>query len=169
MAQTYPGSTTDHAAQLRAALKARGWTGRDVSVRADSYSMGSSIRVVIKNPAVPLAAVQALAQAHERVDRDQWGEILSGGNRFVDVSYSPEALAALADRQLLAVFSAAARLDSHGRDTRVLEAIGETGYLLGRGYHGWGYSLYHTDRGHVQRADDLAHLASHLAIALQAA
>src|SRR3990172_7924212 len=89
-------STVERAAEIRKQLKAKGWTSRQVSVKSDLYSMGSTIRVVIKDAGVPLSVVEAIADAHERIDRDQYGEILSGGNRFVDVKYSSEALAPLA-------------------------------------------------------------------------
>lgn len=164
----HPGSTTDRAAQIRAALKAKGWTSRDVSVRAEYYSMGSSIHVVIKNPDVPLAPVEAEANAHEKIDRDQWGDILSGGNRYVHVNYSSEANAALARRHMDAMTAAAAVLDSYGQDSNALVDIGATGFRLGRGHNGWGYSLW-GDGGHIQTANEAAHLAALLAIKLQAA
>lgn len=82
-------SCTEAAALIRAALKARGWSSRKVSVRAESYSMGSSLHVVIKDASVPLLEVKAIAEEHERISYDSCsGEILSGGNRFVNVSYS---------------------------------------------------------------------------------
>lgn len=79
--------TTERAAEIRKELKAKGWNTRQVSVRTHLYSMGSSIYVTIKNPAIPLNEVKAIANAHERIDRDQFGDILSGGNRFVFVKY----------------------------------------------------------------------------------
>lgn len=89
------GTTTQAAAAIRGELKARGWSARAVSVRSDSYSMGSAIRVVVRDASVPISVVREIANAHERVSRDASGEILSGGNRFVDVDYSSEALASL--------------------------------------------------------------------------
>lgn len=83
--------------RIRTELKALfGWTSRDVSVRADSYSMGSTIRVTIKTARVIAAEVERIANSEEDVRRDHTGEILCGGNRFVDVSYSDELMAALA-------------------------------------------------------------------------
>lgn len=162
---TYPGSTTDRAAQLRAALKAKGWTSRDVSVRAEYYSMGSSIHVVIKNPDVPFAPVEEAANQHERIDRDGFGEILSGGNRFVHVSYSPTADAALAARYTDAVSTAARELDALTEANRLIP-IGATGFMVGRGANGWGYSLW-GDGGHIQTANTPDYFASILAIRLQ--
>jgi len=80
--------STQTAATIRAAIKALGFGSKDVSVRADNYSMGSSVYVVVKNGAISLDAIRRVAKNHERVDRDQWGEILNGGNTFVDVTYS---------------------------------------------------------------------------------
>src|SRR5690242_8810015 len=87
---------TARAAAIRAALKAQhGWTSRDVSVRAESFSMGSALRVKIKNPAVSLTAVRVIAREFETVSRcEQTGEVLSGGNTYLDVEYSYEVLAA---------------------------------------------------------------------------
>lgn len=159
-----PGSATDRAAQIRAALKAKGWSSRDVSVRAEYYSMGSSIYVVIKNPDVPLIPVEDAANQHERIDRDQWGEILSGGNRFVFVRYSLEASELLAARYVDVVTAAAKDLDADP-NTNCLFPIGTTGFLIGRGANGWGYSLWKD--GHIQTANAPEHLATLLAVKLQ--
>lgn len=75
------------AAHLRAALKRElGLTSRDVSVRTDRYSMGSSIDVVVRSLDARVSDVQAIANRYASVSRDSSGEILGGGNRFVDVS-----------------------------------------------------------------------------------
>lgn len=97
----------ESAAEIRAALKSRGISSRQVSVRADSYSMGSAVRIEIKDASVPLARVKAAAMKHERIDRDQWGEILNGGNRYVDIHYTSEARKALAEPWIPAAKAAA--------------------------------------------------------------
>ena len=159
------GSTTERSAQIRAALKAQGWTSRDVSVRSQYYSMGSSIHVRINNADVPLAAVETIANAHERIDRDGFGEILSGGNRFVHVAYSTAAHAALAARYADVVGAAATELDATP-DTNRLIPIGATGFLIGRGYNGYGYSLW-GHGAHIQAAESVDYLAAILAVRLQ--
>lgn len=78
---------TEDAAAVSAALKAKGLGRKHVSVRSDQYSMGSSLRIRVLDPAVRIADVRAIAETKERIDRDQFGEILSGGNRFVFVEY----------------------------------------------------------------------------------
>src|SRR3972149_5470657 len=81
--------TTKAASEIRAALKAaHGWTSKQVSVRNESYSMGSSVHVVIKDAEVALREVSRIATAHENIYRDDSGEILSGGNSYVHVSYA---------------------------------------------------------------------------------
>lgn len=91
------GSAVEAAASIRQALKAKHITARQVSVRADQYSMGSTIHVRIKDSTVRKAVVEEIANAHEIVHRDSSsGEILCGGNRFVDVGYTEEAFAPLA-------------------------------------------------------------------------
>ncbi len=139
-------STTERAAIIRAALKAKGWTGRDVSVRADYYSMGSSIDIRIKNPAVPSAIVKKIAEEHERIHRCEiTGEILGGGNRYVSVTYTSEALAALAKpyaervRQILT--------ERPISDTS-LYAIEGTPFLLGHSDEHRA-TLWHKDSGHL--------------------
>ena len=159
-------STRDHAAQLRAALKSKGWNSRDVSIRADSYSLGSSIRVVIKNPAVPLHVVKRLAETHENIHRDEHGEILGGGNRFVDVSYSTAAIEILARQHIEALETAETALRT-ARENALIP-IGSTGHFLGHAYNGNGVSLW-SETSHVQSANTIEYLASVLAIRLQEA
>jgi hypothetical protein len=84
---------------IRSALKAAGYGKADVSVHNDSYSMGSTVYVKIKRPEISLSKVESLAEPFARVDRDsQTGEILGGGNCFVDVAYADGALDAAAAR-----------------------------------------------------------------------
>ncbi len=143
-------STTDRAAVIRQELKRKhGWTSRDVSVRADNYSMGSAIRVSIKNADVSKAIVQAVAEQHEDISRDDYsGEILSGGNRFVTVGYSHEACNVLRARTIDAVRAAEQELD--GVSDNCLVDIAGTPYMLGRGHHGrgYGFSIWKKDAGH---------------------
>lgn len=80
-------TTTQAAQEIRNALKAKGINSRAVSVKCDQYSMGSSIRVSIKTLAVSLGDVRSIALKHELVRRDESGEILGGGNRFISVEY----------------------------------------------------------------------------------
>lgn len=131
--------TTERAAMIRAELKAKHkWSGRDVSVKADHFSMGSAIRISIKNPAVPLQAVKDIALEHESISRDDSGEILSGGNRYVDIGYSSEAREALAAQHLPAVQAAAEKLQA---EPGYLFPVEGSGFLLGAGHHGLGYGF----------------------------
>jgi hypothetical protein len=86
-------NATEYAAQIRSTLKkAHGWSSRQVSVRSEYFSMGSSIDVIVKDPAIPLPVVKAVAEQAESIRRcEVTGEILSGGNRYVSVRYSHEA------------------------------------------------------------------------------
>lgn len=84
-------------ATIRKALKAMGYSSRDISVRGESYSMGSSITVTVKVRGVDLKAIKAVAEQAQRIDRCEiTGEILSGGNRFVEVDYAWELVRELA-------------------------------------------------------------------------
>jgi hypothetical protein len=154
--------TTERAAIIRKALKVQhGWTSRDVSVRADHFSMGSAIRVRINNPDVSLAAVKAIAEDHEKIDRDQFGEILNGGNRYVTVSYSHDAAEALADRFIAHVNVAVAARE--GANDRTLIPIPNTAYLLGLGQNGYGFSLW-TNGGHAGEVMDARGAALYVAV-----
>jgi len=95
-------ATTKEAAQvIRSELKAAGIAARSVSVRIDCYSMGSSIKVTIKDPTVSKSKVEAIANRQSRVRRDDLtGEILCGGNRFVDVEYCRDMTAPLSAKVL---------------------------------------------------------------------
>jgi hypothetical protein len=75
-------TAAETAKKIRVALKAK-FPSVKFSVRSDSYSMGSSVRVAWTDG--PTAKqVEAIAQPHENVHRDDAsGEILSGGNRYI--------------------------------------------------------------------------------------
>lgn len=96
MTTTYTTAAQD-AAAIRKAFKAKGWTSRDISVRSDSYSMGSSIDIKVKRRGIDLATVKAIAETFERVRRcELTGETLSGGNRFVSVGYDYDLVSGIA-------------------------------------------------------------------------
>jgi len=86
--------TTKEIAQgIRKALKSRGWSARQVSVRVRHLGVDSGLAVKVRDAGVPLAEVREIAKSHESVDRDsETGEILLGGNLYVDVDYTSEAL-----------------------------------------------------------------------------
>lgn len=108
-------STTDHAAEIRAAYKARGWSNRKVSVRAEYFSLGSSIHVEIKHPEVDETEATRIAEEAESIRRCEiTGEILSGGNRYVSVSHSPECEKAMAAPYVEAVEEALRTLAEGG-------------------------------------------------------
>lgn len=134
--------TTDHAAAIRQTLKTFGITSRQVSVKTDVYSMGSSIRVSIKDPAISSQLVTMVAEGHESISRDQFGEILSGGNRFVFVGYSHEAAKALAAPYIAAVEAAVAQVV----DNTLIPVAGLADCLVGR--HGHITTLWGKD-GHI--------------------
>jgi hypothetical protein len=124
-------NATEYAAQIRSTLKkAHGWSSRQVSVRSEYFSMGSSIDVIVKDPAIPLPAVKEVAEGAESIRRcEVSGEILSGGNRYVSVRYSHEAQQTIGARYLEAVQKA---VDAVTPGSSRLEPIGDTGFLVGR-------------------------------------
>jgi hypothetical protein len=124
-------NATEHAAQIRSTLKkSHGWTSRQVSVRAEYFSLGSSIDVIVKDPAIPLPVVKAVAEQAESIRRCEIsGEILGGGNRYVSVRYSHEAQATIGARYVEAVQRA---IEAVAPESNRLEPIGDTGFLVGR-------------------------------------
>lgn len=128
---TFASPSLDTAAAakiIRSELRrVHGWTSRDVSVRIDRYSMGSSIRVSIRRLDIPLAEVERIAGRHERVRYCQvTGEILSGGNMYVSTSYSHEALDAAAE-PIAAALRVAGRVKIRGTEISIEPAPGKPG------------------------------------------
>ncbi len=74
---------------IRKKLKEKGITSRQVSVRTDH----GSINCHIKDLTIPKELVEKIAQPYEHVRRCEYsGDILSGGNTFVFVSFDWQAL-----------------------------------------------------------------------------
>jgi hypothetical protein len=83
MAQTISeyADVTDVAKQIRTALR-ESFPGVKFSVRCERYSLGESIHVGWTN-GPETADVHPILNRFEHVRRDQWGETLNGGNRYV--------------------------------------------------------------------------------------
>jgi len=80
-------TNTTPAQTLRAALKAAGFNARRVTVRQSH----SSLYVSIRDAGASLSEVEAIANKFSVVRRcEATGEILSGGNTFVNVAYTDE-------------------------------------------------------------------------------
>lgn len=147
-------STVSRAAEIRKALKAHGWTSRDVSVRSDIYSMGSSIDIRIKNADVPSAVVKALASGHESIRYDEYsGEILSGGNRYVSVVYDEVASNVHRDRYLAVVEAAVAKISGS-----FIIPVEGTPFGVATGSNGWGVSVWgeHSHKAATMNAAEAA-------------
>lgn len=75
--------------RCRAALKAAGYTTRQVTVRDRGNHMYTSLHVTIRDASVRASAIAEIASSFRDVRRDSMtDEILSGGNTFVDVEYT---------------------------------------------------------------------------------
>ena len=158
-------TTTEHAAHIRQTLKTRhGWSSRDVSVRADYYSMGSSIRIHIKNPNVSSEAVKAIAEQAEHIDYCAYsGEILGGGNTYVHVRYSHEAQTIIGRRWTDAVQRAVNVVEP---GSNVLQPVEGTEFLVGRP-HQYRITLWDRDRylGEGGNVDQIAETIGALMVA----
>jgi len=107
---------TSPANQIRADLKAAGYKTTQVSVRHHHYSMGSTIHVTIRDEAVDHDEVERIAKGEERISRDEMtGEILCGGNRFVDIHYSSKLESIWAERYAADALAAAAQAEANHR------------------------------------------------------
>lgn len=89
--------TNAPAARLRLALRAAGYNARQVTVRDGGGSMSTALKVTVRVAGVSVSAIEKIAGAMRQVRHcAATGEILSGGNTFVDVAYAPEVYASLA-------------------------------------------------------------------------
>lgn len=95
-------STKEAAARIRAFLKKeKGWNARDVTIRTEYFSMGSSIHATIRNARVPGHELKAILESGEQIHRDEYtGEILGGGNRYVHLHWTEEVQEILARRHV---------------------------------------------------------------------
>lgn len=84
------------AKQIRDGLKVLGLSSRQVSVQADSN--GANVR--IKDFSVNFNQVKELAKQFEEIRRCEYsGDILSGGNTYISISYDWQAEKALKESQ----------------------------------------------------------------------
>lgn len=90
--QTSPANlpTKEKGKWLREEFKKIGYNSRKISVKVDSYSMGSSIDVTIKSPDVKMTddcKIQEIINNVEKIHRcSASGEILSGGNTYTNLN-----------------------------------------------------------------------------------
>lgn len=163
-------STTEHAAYIRHTLKSEhGWNSRHVSVKARYYSMGSSIDVRIKDASVALDVVEAIANKAERIDRCEYsGEILSGGNRYVHVSYDADVLQAMGKAYEPAVEAASAELKTLPANRLV--TIEGVPFMIGTTGNGYGLSVWSTGEygSHIRDCYDVSEVARLIAIRMTA-
>lgn len=127
-------STKEAAARIRAMLKEKkGWNAKDVTIRTEYFSMGSSIHATIRNARVPGHELERILESGERIHRCEYsGEILGGGNRYVHLHYTEEVQEILARRHIDALQTALGRLDD--REENELEPIAGTDPMA---YLGW--------------------------------
>lgn len=139
-------SPAESARLIRAELKTRyGWTSRQVSVKSDSFSLGSSIDITIKAPGIPVKVVEEVANGQERIHRcKHTGEILGGANRYVSVSLDWE----LVRREGLKLVAWVEETPIHPSQLRIVEVCGER-YYIGRTHETHGYSVRSANSGFI--------------------
>lgn len=134
------GSTKEIAGMLRAEYKRIGWGSKDIGVRISLFSMGSSIDVRVRSPRVDIGQARKLAEECERIDRDHFGEILGGANRYVHFAIEQSVRDALGEPFKTAVAAAAERVSKPDYPANQMEQAGP-GALLGRAGNGYGMEL----------------------------
>lgn len=86
-------SSVEQASKLRNELKSRGYSNRKVSVNHNYGGYSASIHVTIKDLSIPLREIHELASRYQSVTYcDRTGEVLEGGNTYVQVNYDYELL-----------------------------------------------------------------------------
>ena len=133
--------------ELRAKLKQAGYNARMVTIRHEHYSMGSSVHATIRSAAVDSRRVRAILETAEDISRDGFGEILSGGNRYVSLHYTDEVQEVYGRRHADAVDAALAELDKAGKGALI--PIAGTALLVGWDEHRYRLSLWSRAGGHL--------------------
>lgn len=88
----------DYAKDIRAALKAKGITSRQVSIKAGYCGYDDYIHATIKTGTVDIREVEKIVEAFQYIDRDErTGEILAGGNTYTRTKYSDDAFDNIVD------------------------------------------------------------------------
>jgi hypothetical protein len=144
--------------ELREALAKAGYTRRQVSVRHSHYSLGSSLYVTIRDASIDKARIKTIAQAFEEVRYDEYsGEILGGGNTYLNVFYTKEAADSRAAAYTEPVKAAILELDETDRSRLV--KVGNTGYWIGFDSNdAAGFSLW-KDNSFVRNCHQLENIA----------
>lgn len=82
---------TEKAKMIRAEIKKAGIPSKSVSVRSHGIGFSSAIDVVIKDHSVDIEIIANIANKFKEISRDNYtGEILMGGNTYVDIKYDYE-------------------------------------------------------------------------------
>lgn len=124
-----------------------------MSVRANN----DSLRVTIKDPSVSRRHVQTLAREYESIQRCEiTGDILCGGNRYVSVQHSRDAMHALTAIWTPAVERAAAKLPGYSSS---LIRVERTPYYLGRPPNHYGLTVWDgvSFQANVSNVEDAAY------------
>lgn len=75
---------------IRKELKKLGFTSKQISVRTEPSRIDTIVKIKIKDLSVPAAKIRNLVEKYKKIDRDQLGEILMGGNTFIDIDFDEE-------------------------------------------------------------------------------
>ena len=114
----------DRKQAITADLKALGYNSTQVSVRRENCGYSSSYTLTIRHPDVNRAKVVEIEKKHESVSICQAsGEVLMGGNTYIDVSLTEEVRKAWTAKYLPWAQAALARIESGevkaGHGTRI--------------------------------------------------
>lgn len=163
-------SSKEAAARIRAALKAKGWGTKQISVRHETFSLGSAVRVQIRTAEPPVHVVKEIAEQFERVARDGYGEILGGGNMYVSVNVTPGGadakLAPYLDAALRAVAALPHPKGPEQNQHRTIVEHGGVDYTVSHSGRGWGFHVW-GDGPMLRDCQDARNIAYNVAVAIE--
>lgn len=152
------------AQSIRTSLKQKyGWTSRDVSVKSRSFAVASSsIDVKIKRAGIRADLVKDIAEDKESIRRDGFGEILSGCNRFVTVTFDYDLL----NRKAQEILPLVKVLTPHERFCHTFKVGTETFIVHRQSPNDWRYTCYQEGKGYLgcQSDYDVAHILAQSSI-----
>jgi len=77
----------DVSSSVKKELKEKGFNTKSISVRGRNVGYSDALDITIKDPSIDIDEVRKLVNKHESYERDASGDILQGGNRYVNVKY----------------------------------------------------------------------------------
>ena len=147
--------------KITAKIKELGYNSRQVSVHNRAAGYSSALVVTVRDASISLETIENAVNVFEKIDRCQAsGEILSGGNTYVNVEYSDAA-----EAQIAAPFIAAVEKTIPTIAGNTGETVLENYILFGEGYSAFSLHFFGQDGAGSRISQNLSDPAS-IALAL---